>query len=96
MANTEPEIGVWDSVLLEHLTEDSFIANLHHRYKHDHIYVNFCLFQSLKFPFKSIHPQTYIGTFLVAINPYKALSIYGSEQIHCYLSKNIFKLPPHM
>lgn len=35
-----PEQGCWDSVLLEHLTEDSFIANLHHRYKRDHIYVS--------------------------------------------------------
>lgn len=38
MPNSEQ--GCWDSVLLEHLTEDSFIANLHHRYKRDHIYVS--------------------------------------------------------
>lgn len=28
-----------DSVLLENLTEDSFIGNLHQRYKRDNIYV---------------------------------------------------------
>ncbi|XP_046982892.1 unconventional myosin-Ia [Schistocerca americana] len=34
----EHEVGAWDSVLLDPLTEDSFIANLHMRYKRDHIY----------------------------------------------------------
>lgn len=43
MPNQDQEIGCWDSVLLEHLTEDSFIANLHHRYKRDHIYVSYSL-----------------------------------------------------
>lgn len=36
----EQEIGTWDSVLLENLTEDNFISNLHQRYKKDHIYVS--------------------------------------------------------
>ncbi|XP_075231362.1 myosin 95E [Lycorma delicatula] len=34
----EQEVGAWDSVLLDPLTEDSFIANLHQRFKRDHIY----------------------------------------------------------
>ncbi|XP_043217178.1 unconventional myosin-Ia-like isoform X2 [Amphibalanus amphitrite] len=34
----EREVGVWDTVLLEPLTEQAFIANLHQRYKHDQIY----------------------------------------------------------
>ena len=37
--NTDTDVGVWDSVLLELLTEDAFINNLHQRYKRDHIYV---------------------------------------------------------
>ena len=36
----EREVGVWDTVLLEPLTEQAFIANLHQRYKHDQIYVS--------------------------------------------------------
>lgn len=40
MPNLEHEIGCWDSVLLEILTEDSFINNLHQRYKRDQIYVS--------------------------------------------------------
>ncbi|XP_017783623.1 PREDICTED: unconventional myosin-Ib isoform X2 [Nicrophorus vespilloides] len=34
----EQEIGAWDSVLLEPLTEDTFVSNLHLRFKRDHIY----------------------------------------------------------
>lgn len=32
------EIGAWDSVLLDPLTEETFIANLQQRFKRDHIY----------------------------------------------------------
>ncbi|CAH1188714.1 unnamed protein product [Phyllotreta striolata] len=38
MLNLEHEAGVWDSVLLEPLSEDAFVANLQHRFKRDHIY----------------------------------------------------------
>ncbi|KAJ8921520.1 hypothetical protein NQ315_003138 [Exocentrus adspersus] len=38
MLGLEHEVGAWDSVLLEPLTEDSFIANLQQRFKRDHIY----------------------------------------------------------
>jgi myosin-1 len=38
MLNLEQEVGAWDSVLLEPLTEDTFIGNLQQRFKRDHIY----------------------------------------------------------
>ncbi|RZC34920.1 unconventional myosin-Ia, partial [Asbolus verrucosus] len=38
MHNLEQEVGAWDSVLLEPLTEDTFIGNLQQRFKRDHIY----------------------------------------------------------
>lgn len=38
MLNLNQEVGAWDSVLLEPLTEDSFINNLQQRFKRDHIY----------------------------------------------------------
>nr|CAD7194830.1 unnamed protein product [Timema douglasi] len=34
----DQEVGAWDSVLIEPLTEETFIANLHQRFKRDHIY----------------------------------------------------------
>ncbi|KAG8253105.1 microtubule motor activity protein [Homalodisca vitripennis] len=40
LLSLEQEVGAWDSVLLDPLTEDSFIANLHQRFKRDHIYVS--------------------------------------------------------
>ncbi|XP_055848851.1 unconventional myosin-Ia isoform X2 [Episyrphus balteatus] len=73
----EQEIGTWDSVLLENLSEDSFINNIHQRYKRDHIY-------------------TYIGTSVVAVNPYRHISEHTSEIIRAYGSKGIFQLPPHI
>ncbi|XP_040151544.1 unconventional myosin-Ib isoform X2 [Anopheles arabiensis] len=75
--NMEQEIGSWDSVLLENLSEESFINNLHQRYKRDLIY-------------------TYIGTFLVALNPYKPLQIYNPDQVRKYATKSLFQLPPHI
>ncbi|XP_058462725.1 unconventional myosin-Ia [Malaya genurostris] len=73
----EQEIGSWDSVLLENLSEDSFINNLHQRYKRDLIY-------------------TYIGTFLVALNPFKPIAIYTPDLVRKYANKSLFQLPPHI
>ncbi|KAG5887700.1 hypothetical protein JTB14_010771 [Gonioctena quinquepunctata] len=38
MLSLEQEVGAWDSVLLDPLTEDTFITNLQQRFKRDHIY----------------------------------------------------------
>nr|XP_023021805.1 unconventional myosin-Ia [Leptinotarsa decemlineata] len=38
MLSLEQEVGAWDSVLLDPLTEDAFMANLQQRFKRDHIY----------------------------------------------------------
>ncbi|KAH8271474.1 hypothetical protein KR018_012392 [Drosophila ironensis] len=73
----EQEIGTWDSVLLENLSEDSFIGNLHQRYKRDHIY-------------------TYIGTSVVALNPYHHISEHSLDNVRNYGDKGIFQLPPHI
>jgi myosin I len=77
LPNLEPEVGSWDSVLLEHLSEDNFISNLQQRYKRDHIY-------------------TYIGTYLLALNPYKPLPLYTPDLVQLYATKSLFHLPPHM
>lgn len=38
MLSLEQEVGAWDSVLLEPLSEDTFTANLQQRFKRDQIY----------------------------------------------------------
>lgn len=40
--------------------------------------------------------QTYIGTLLVSVNPYKELGIYSKKQMDTYMGVNFFELPPHM
>lgn len=40
--------------------------------------------------------QTYIGTLLVSVNPYKELDIYSKKQMDTYMGVNFFELPPHM
>lgn len=40
--------------------------------------------------------QTYIGTLLVSVNPYKELDIYNKKQMDIYMGVNFFELPPHM
>ncbi|XP_031619986.1 unconventional myosin-Ia isoform X2 [Contarinia nasturtii] len=77
MTNLNDNVGFWDSVLIENLTEETFISNIYQRYKRGLIY-------------------TYIGAFLVAINPYKAIANYSTDTIQCYAKSNYFKLPPHI
>lgn len=40
--------------------------------------------------------QTYIGTLLVSVNPYKELDIYNKKDMELYKGVNFFELPPHM
>lgn len=36
----DQEVGAWDSVLLDPLNLETFMSNLHQRYKRDHVYVS--------------------------------------------------------
>lgn len=40
--------------------------------------------------------QTYIGTVVVSVNPYKTTPLYTPSIIEEYRSRNIYELPPHM
>lgn len=46
--------------------------------------------------FSCLSLQTYIGTLLVSVNPYKELDIYSKKQMDTYMGVNFFELPPHM
>ncbi|KAG7321570.1 hypothetical protein KOW79_014428 [Hemibagrus wyckioides] len=39
---------------------------------------------------------TYIGSVLVAMNPYQLLPIYTADQVHLYHSRRLGELPPHV
>lgn len=52
------------------------------------------LLNMTSFPYLSL--QTYIGTLLVSVNPYKELDIYSKKQMDTYMGVNFFELPPHM
>lgn len=43
------------------------------------------------------HIYTAIGTYLVAVNPFRPLpDTYGAAQLQAYATGNPFRLPPHM
>jgi myosin-1 len=51
---------------------------------------------NLKQRYRAREFYTYIGKVVVSINPYQRLTIYSSEYIEKYRSRNMFELPPHM
>lgn len=40
--------------------------------------------------------QTYIGSVVVSVNPYRQLGIYGPEIMEEYKGVNFYEMPPHM
>lgn len=97
-------VGVQDFVLLENYTSEvAFIENLRKRFKENLIYVSAVLpvlftlkAQSPGYWSDLFLPQTYIGSVLVSMNPYKDLEIYTKQHMERYRGVNFYEVSPHM
>ncbi|KAL2082103.1 hypothetical protein ACEWY4_021921 [Coilia grayii] len=54
------------------------------------------LLRNLQLRHKQGHIYTYIGSVLVAVNPYELLPLYTAEQVHLYHGRQLGELPPHV
>lgn len=98
-------VGVQDFVLLEnHTSEVAFIENLRKRFKENLIYVRKHKIDNkvIKVQNESFYilmrsvTQTYIGSVLVSVNPYKELEIYTKQHMERYRGVNFYEVSPHM
>ena len=96
-------------ITLSELNEGSLLRNLRIRFEKDVIYVLFLLFffnfflSQLEFtrskifvPYFLEKKQTYTGSIVVALNPYKSVPLYTQEQIRQYKGEKIGALSPHI
>lgn len=40
--------------------------------------------------------QTYVGSYLIFLNPHKRLTLCSNDAIKLYAQRSLFKLPPHV
>ncbi|CAG9787532.1 unnamed protein product [Diatraea saccharalis] len=94
--------GQPDAVLLAPLTEDTFLHNLHVRYKRDLIYSTLPSSDRISGVVLICAGvgggavQTYVGNALVSVNPCRALPLYSAEAVRAYLARAPHLLPPHL
>lgn len=44
----------------------------------------------------SLSLQTYIGSVVISMNPYRSLPIFTPEKVEEYRNRNFYELSPHM
>ena len=54
------------------------------------------LMESLRTRFNAGNIYTYVGTILIALNPFKFFPIYNPKYVRMYQSKALSELPPHI
>lgn len=77
MTNLNDNVGFWDSVLIENLTEETFISNIYQRYKRGLIYVSKTTSDYSKFLYKILRIHIMLTLELG--------SILNSEPTHNFL-----------
>lgn len=53
-------------------------------------------FPSLTLCLSPLPPQTYIGSVLVSVNPYKDLEIYSKQHMDRYRGVSFYEVSPHL
>ncbi|CAG02935.1 unnamed protein product [Tetraodon nigroviridis] len=102
-------VGVQDFLLLENYnSEAAFIENLRRRLRENLIYVRKLVFLIIVLQNNTVcvmkqsslcsHvlSQTYIGSVLVSVNPYKELEIYSKQQMERYRGISFYEISPHI
>lgn len=54
------------------------------------------LLQNIKHRFENNNIYTYVGSILIAINPFKFFPIYNPKYVKMYQNKRLGELPPHI
>lgn len=87
-----------------HLLQDYFLRFLYHQPR-DRDYSDLCqlpdlteqtLLENLKARFERGHIYTYVGSILIAVNPFKFYPIYNPKYVRLYQNRRLGDLPPHI
>lgn len=87
-----------------HLLQDYFLRFLYHQPR-DRDYSDLCqlpdlteqtLLENLKARFERRHIYTYVGSILIAVNPFKFYPIYNPKYVRLYQNRRLGDLPPHI